>query len=112
MDGHLTAVVGGGDRPHFSVRLSEGLVLESARIEESGLRFRFWSAQGPQTLRMQPLAENEVFIGPRSEGWCCTCVWLERNRSPWTDARMRASWVAESFLFAYDSTWDWLVDVL
>jgi hypothetical protein len=112
MDGYLTAVVAGGDRPRFSIRLGEELVLESARIEDGSLHFRFRTAEGPRTLRMQPVAENEVLVGPPSEGWCCTCVWLERNRSPWTVARMRASLVAESCLLAYDSTWDWLVDVL
>jgi hypothetical protein len=55
---------------------------------------------------------QKSFSAAPERGQRCTCIWLERNRSPWTVARLRASLVAESFLLAYYRTWDWLVDVL
>ena len=113
-DGYLMVVVQGGERPRFSIRLSEQLRLKSASLEEGDLLFRFHGAEGDRALCLRPV-ENSLVLIPRggSPSWCGTCTpYLERNRSLLKVARQRASFAIETFQATYNATWDWLVDVL
>jgi hypothetical protein len=114
-DGYLMAAVRGGDRPQFSIRLSEELRLESASLEDGELLFRFQGSAGNQALCLLPVGENELVLIPPggSPSWCGTCTpYLERNRSPLKVAGRRATGIAETLWVAHDATWAWLVDVL
>lgn len=114
-DGYVMAVVRGGERPRFSALLSEELELESARLEDGDLLFRFRGREGVRVLCLRPVGKDALVLIPPggSPSWCGTCTpYLERNRPILKVVGRRSTEVVETLQFVYDSTWDWLVDVL
>lgn len=115
LDGYPMAVVRGGERPSFSVLLSEELRLESARLEEGDLLFRFRGREGVRTLCLHPIGEDALVLIPLggSPSWCGTCTpYLERNRPILKVVGRQSTEIVEILQVAYDNTWNWLVDVL